>query len=107
MPTLEAVKQLKESISRSLISGDKQEVEFTLLAPDAKKVCIAGQFNDWNTKSMPLKKIKNGTWRIKLKLPRGKCEYKYFVDGSWAQDISCAERVPNPFGTSNCVINVG
>jgi hypothetical protein len=41
-----------------------------------------------------------------MKLPRGKCEYKYFVDGAWAQDISGAEMIPNPFGTSNCVINV-
>ncbi len=106
MSTMEAVKQFKESITRSLISGALQEVEFALNAPDAKKVCIAGQFNDWNTKSLPMKKGRDGTWKIKLKLPRGKCEYKYFVDGSWAQDISGAERVPNPFGTSNCVIYV-
>jgi 1,4-alpha-glucan branching enzyme len=106
MQTLEAVKQLKESISRSHTAGTMQEVEFALHAPDVKKVCIAGQFNDWNTKSMPMKKSKDGTWRIKMKLPRGKCEYKYFVDGAWARDISGAGMIPNPFGTSNCVIDV-
>jgi 1,4-alpha-glucan branching enzyme len=106
MPTLEAVKQLKESISRSHTTSTMQEVEFTLYAPDAKKVCIAGRFNDWNTKSIPMKKSKDGAWRIKMKLPRGKCEYKYFVDGAWAQDISGAGMIPNPFGTSNCVIDV-
>lgn len=106
MPTLEAVKRLKESINKSNKTSTKQEVEFTLYAPDANKVCIAGQFNDWNTKSMPMKKSKDGTWRIKMKLLLGKYEYKYFVDGAWAQDISGAEMIPNPFGTSNCVVNV-
>jgi 1,4-alpha-glucan branching enzyme len=85
MPTLEAVKQLKESISKSSKTSTMQEVEFTLHAPDVKKVCISGQFNDWNTQSMPMKKSKDGTWRVKMKLPRGKYEYKYFVDGAWAR----------------------
>ncbi len=106
MPIMEDVKRLKESIIKSNKTGAMQEVEFTLHAPDANKVCIAGQFNEWNTKSMPMKKSKDGTWRIKIKLPRGKYEYKYLVDGAWAQDISGAEMIPNPFGTSNCVINV-
>ena len=106
MPTLEAVKQLRKSISRSDRTSNVQDVEFSLHAPDAKKVCIAGQFNDWNTKSMPMKKSKDGTWKIKMKLSHGKCEYKYFVDGAWAQDIAGAEMIPNPFGTGNCVINV-
>ncbi len=105
MPTSDAEKLLKESINKSTKTGTVQEVEFTLYAPDANKVCIAGQFNDWNTKSMPMKKSKDGTWRIKIKLPRGKYEYKYLVDGAWAQDISGAEMIPNPFGTSNCVVS--
>ncbi len=106
MPALEAVKLLKESINKSSKTGTVQEVEFTLNAPDANKVFIAGQFNDWNTKSMPMKKSKDGSWRIKMRLSRGKYEYKYFVDGAWAKDISGAETAPNPFGTRNCVINV-
>lgn len=106
MTVLETVKKMKESVRRSRISGTLQEVEFTLYAPEAKKVYIAGKFNDWNTESMPMKKSKDGTWRIKIKLSPGKYEYKYFVDGTWAQDIPGAELAPNPFGTYNCVIGV-
>jgi len=83
-----------------------QEVEFTFMAPGAKHVSIAGQFNNWNPQTMPMKKEKNGAWKIKLKLPPGKCEYKFFVDGSWVNDSACPESVPNSFGTSNSVITI-
>ena len=83
-----------------------QEVEFTCRAPEARKVCIAGKFNAWDTAATPMKKGKDGTWRIKLKLPPGEYEYKYFIDGVWASDQKCPEVVPNPFGTNNCVISI-
>jgi len=103
MAALETVKKIKESIGRA---ATMQQIEFTFRASEAKKNFIAGTFNDWNTKSMPMKKGKDGTWRIMVKLSHGKYEYKYFVDGTWAQDIRCAELAPNPFGTNNCVIGV-
>ncbi len=106
MAMLETVKKMKESLIRPRTAGPVQEIEFTLYAPEAKKVFIAGTFNDWNTRSMPMKKGKNGTWRITVKLSPGRYEYKYFVDEMWAQDIPDAELVPNPFGTNNCVIGV-
>ena len=55
---------------------------------------------------MPMKKGRDGTWRIKVKLPPGKHEFKYFIDGAWAQNIPGTEMVPNPFGTYNGVIGV-
>jgi len=106
MSALEVIKKMKETIIRPQMTGATHEVEFTFRAPEAKKVFIAGKFNDWNTRSMPMKKSKDGTWRIKLNLSPGKYEYKYFVDGAWASDLSCSELVPNPFGTENCVISV-
>ena len=106
MATVEVVKKRKESISRPQMTGDKHEVEFICHASMAGTVCIAGNFNAWNTNSIPMKKEKDGTWRIKLELSPGKYEYKYFVDGAWASDQSCTELVPNPFGTVNCVMSV-
>jgi 1,4-alpha-glucan branching enzyme len=103
MAALETIKKIKESIGRA---ATKQQIEFTFRAPEAKKIFIAGTFNDWNTKSMPMKKSKDGTWRIMVKLSPGRYEYKYFVDGTWAQDIPGAELAPNSFGTNNYVIGV-
>jgi 1,4-alpha-glucan branching enzyme len=103
MAAMETVRKIKESIGRA---ATKQQIEFTFHAPESKKIYIAGTFNDWNTKSMPMKKDKDGTWRIMIKLSPGRYEYKYFVDGMWAQDFPGEELVPNPFGTYNCVIDV-
>jgi 1,4-alpha-glucan branching enzyme len=103
MAALETVKKIKESTGKA---ASMKQIEFTFRASAAKKVYLAGTFNDWNTKSMPMKKSKDGTWRIMLKLSPGRYEYKYFVDGMWAQDVPSTESTPNPFGTKNCVIDV-
>ncbi len=116
MEMLESVKKLKESvgavmrkdISIDLFSkkGKGQEVEFTYYSPKATKVSLAGKFNDWNTKSLAMKKNKDGFWNITIKLSPGRYEYKYFIDGAWAQDAAGSEKVLNSFGTYNNVIGV-
>lgn len=104
--------QLQENITRSKSimgkarSAASQEIEFSLFAPEARKVSIAGTFNSWSIDSTPMKKSKDGTWKAKIKLSPGRHEYKYFVDGSWAQDIAGASFTPNSFGTNNCVIGI-
>jgi 1,4-alpha-glucan branching enzyme len=89
-----------------LTERTRQEVEFKLYAPDARTVFVAGQFNAWDPGKTPMKKSKDGTWKIKVKLPPGRCEYKFFVDGAWMQDLPGAGTTPNPFGTNNRVIDV-
>lgn len=106
MAILETVKKMKESGITSTMQGREQAVEFTYYAPAAKKVYLAGKFNSWNTNSLPMKKGKDGVWRISIKLQPGQHEYKYFVDNAWAQNMSCSDKVPNPFGTYNCIIGV-
>ena len=106
MTALNVVKKMKESLGEPQPAGAMHEIEFAFHAPDAKKVCVAGKFNNWNTSSMPMKKGKDGTWRSKVKLSPGRYEFKYFVDGAWAQNIPGVDVVLNPFGTYNGVINV-
>jgi len=116
MEMRESVKKLKDSvgavmrkdISIDLFSkkGKGQEVEFTCYAPKATKVYVAGKFNDWNTNSLSMKKNKDGYWKVSIKLSPGIYEYKYFIDGAWAQDTAGAEKVLNSFGTYNNVIGV-
>ncbi len=102
MALMETAKKLRETASPKR----EQSVEFSYFAPTAKKVSLAGKFNAWNTNSLPMKKDKGGTWRISIKLQPGQHEYKFFVDGAWAQEMPCSEKVPNPFGTYNCVMGV-
>ncbi len=80
--------------------------EFKLYAPSAKKVALAGNFNKWDIKGLSAKKDSKGSWVAKINLKPGRYEYKFFVDGSWANDPRCTSCVPNAFGTHNCVVEV-
>jgi 1,4-alpha-glucan branching enzyme len=87
------------------ITGGKP-TEFRLYAPSAKKVSLAGSFNNWDTKKFSGKKDTKGNWSIKVDLKPGRHEYKFFVDGSWWNDPQCTSCVPNGFGSNNCIIDV-
>ena len=84
-----------------------KKVAFSLLAPHAKSVSLAGDFNDWNQMAHPMKKNKKGVWELSLILAPGTHQYNFFVDGEWQNDPTCIEHVENPFGTLNCLIKVG
>jgi len=82
-------------------------VVFSLDAPDAKKVYLAGDFNDWSTDADPLKESDvSGFWEITLKLKPGTYEYKFIVDGNWVIDPDNPETSPDPYGGENSIITV-
>lgn len=83
-----------------------KKVDFSFSAPNAESVSIAGDFNNWNTISHPMKKDKKGVWKISLNLDPGTYQYNFYVDGDWQSDPNCTECVENPFGTLNCVRKV-
>ena len=80
--------------------------EFKLHAPGAKRVSVAGTFNEWNAKSLTAKKDTKGNWKVKVNLKPGRYEYKFIVDGSWINDPSCNQCVYNSMGSQNCVIEI-
>jgi len=80
-----------------------KKVEFRLSAPEAQKVSVAGDFNQWDTSSHSLKKGAKGIWKIFLSLSIGHYEYRFFVDGEWRNDPNSISFRENPFGTLNCL----
>ena len=100
------LKKMKESLTKPIGKGNAQDIELTFYAPQANKIFLAGTFNDWSTNTLPMKKGKDGVWRVKVKMSPGRYEYKYFVDGAWSQELSGSDVVTNPFGTQNCVIGI-
>jgi len=80
--------------------------DFKIYAPQAKKVSIAGSFNNWNTRMFTARKDSKGNWTAKVNLRPGRYEYKFFIDGSWTNDPTCSWLVPNTFGTQNCVVEI-
>jgi 1,4-alpha-glucan branching enzyme len=80
--------------------------EFKFYAPEAKKVALGGDFNNWKADKNPLKKDASGNWTTSLKLKAGRYQYRYLVDGTWQNAQEPVECVPNTFGSWNCVIEV-
>ena len=80
--------------------------EFKFYAPQAKKVSLAGSFNNWDAKKLTAKKDSKGNWSVKVSLKPGKYEYKFVVDGAWLNDPRCNSCVPNGFGSYNCVVDI-
>jgi 1,4-alpha-glucan branching enzyme len=73
---------------------------------NAKTVCIAGSFNDWNPKTTSMLKDGAGHWIQELALPPGIYEYLYVVDGRWVNDPKAVKSTPNPQGGRNSVLVV-
>lgn len=62
------------------------EVTFILRDfPDATVVQLAGDFTQWESGAIPMKK-ENGIWKATTNLTGGKHHYKFIVDGSWIND---------------------
>lgn len=74
-----------------------------IAASDAKNVCIVGDFNNWNIRANPMKKLKNGDYTIKLDLEPGKeYQFRYFIDESkWENDWNADKYVKSLYGDSD------
>lgn len=97
---------IKRRVKYTPHNSGKKRITFTFEAPEAQSVIITGTFCNWQTNQYPLKKARNGLWKRNLFLTPGRYEYRLMIDGEWGDDPSCIERIPNQFGTENCVLNV-
>ncbi len=76
---------------------------------EAHTVNLVGEFNQWNTKATPLKKLKNGTFAADLELEKGHAyQFRYLIDAQrWENDRNADSYVATPYGDAeNCVINI-
>lgn len=80
----------------------KRRVSFSLSAPDARNVKLVGDFTGWEDAAREMKRNGNGAWKTTVAVPPGQHEYRFIVDGQWADDPKCDVRKPNPFGGENC-----
>ncbi len=83
----------------------KRRVTFTLTAPGAATVFLAGDFNDWD-ETMPMNMEPNGKCRKTMLLLPGRYEYKFKIDGHWRCDPENPAQCDNVHGTNNSVIVV-
>lgn len=65
---------------------EQYPVTFRLGAPSAQWVSVAGEFNGWDPKALPMSRGQDGTWTAATKLRAGDYAYKFIVDGRWQLD---------------------
>jgi hypothetical protein len=95
--------------SASKSSPSPQSVQFVLVAPDAKKVAVVGDFNGWDASHVGYQAQHRGggVWSVTARVPLGHHRYSFVVDDSvWVADPIAPRAVDNDFGVTNSAIVV-
>ena len=83
------------------------EVKFSLPSSiQGETVHLVGDFNEWNETATPMKKQKDGSFAVTLKLDTGReYQFRYLVNGTeWHNDWNADKYLPNPFSGDNSVV---
>src|SRR5438034_10249849 len=95
--------QIQTEASPPLCMADG--VLFTIDAPGARCVQLAGDFNRWVTDGNEMRP--NGpVWSKVVTLPPGRYHYRYVVDGRWLTDPLNINVEPTPWGGFNSVVDL-
>lgn len=78
----------------------------SLRAPQARRVAVAGDFNGWSPEAAPLARGPGGAWTGELRLPRGRHQYMFVVDGEWVTDPAATATLDDGFGHRNAVLDL-
>jgi hypothetical protein len=83
------------------------EVIFAVKLEHARKVLVAGDFNNWMPMSTPMHTNgRPGLWMAKLPLPPGRYRYRLVVDGKWVTDPNNKYVEANEYGELNNIVEV-
>ncbi len=80
---------------------------FTLTAPDARQVFVAGEMTGWDAGKKPMERDASGTWHATLDLEPGEWLYKFVVDGRWIQDPATPDHDADGQGGQHSFVFVG
>ena len=84
------------------------KVTFSIPEKEATSVSVVGNWNNWNPKKQPLKKLKNGKFTGTIDLETGKdYQFRYLIDGQWKNEQDADTFEWNEYaGTENCVLKL-
>jgi hypothetical protein len=90
------------------VMPDQQvRVRFQLQARGARRVALAGSFNQWRPDDIVLDRSSaDGVFVGTLELPPGDYEYMFVVDGKWMTDPAAGERRDDGFGRQNSLLRL-
>ena len=84
------------------------KVTFSVIAKKANNASVVGDFNNWSIENGAMEKLKNGTFKALLEIPKDATyEFKYVVDGAFVNEPEADSQVWNDFaGAENSVLVV-
>ncbi len=87
--------------------GGGSVVTFALVAPRARSVALAGDFDGWDATRLPLRRGTSGLWAVDVPLRPGRYLYAFVVDGRrFVADPSAPRAVGDDFGQPTSVVTV-
>lgn len=85
---------------------ETQEVILNFTNLQARRVQLAGDFNDWVPDSGVETRLHEGITQKVLHIKPGAYEYRLIVDGVWQHDPDNPDLVPNAMGGNNSLLKV-
>ena len=83
-------------------------VTFVFVAPEARTVSLAGDFDGWDRARMQMRREASGLWTLEVPLAPGRYQYAFVVDGRrFVADPAAPRAVGDDFGQPNSVVTVG
>ncbi len=84
------------------------KVTFSISAKEAINASVVGDFNNWDIEAGTMEKLKNGTFKALLEMPKDATyEFKYVVDGEFVNEPEADSQVWNDFaGAENSVLSL-
>lgn len=99
-PAVAANSQLPDSIAPRVI-------KFVLIAPQATKVALVGDFNGWDQEATPAQRQSDGSWATFVQLYPGRHVYSFVLDGKVFMTDPAAPVAPDDgYGQKNSVVVV-
>jgi len=87
-----------------VVQGPDGTVEFRFFRPKARRIALAGDFNNWHQSCFPMTRDADGWWRYQLKLAPGCYQFRYRGDGQWYTDYAAFGLEHGPFGLNSVVL---
>jgi 1,4-alpha-glucan branching enzyme len=78
---------------------------FTIEAPGAERVQLAGDFNGWDLAGGDMSPA-GRIWKTVVPLEPGRYRYRYVVDGRWQSDPLNPAAEPSPYGGNDSILVV-
>ena len=83
-------------------------VAFALRRPEARRVSLVGDFDEWSPAAVPMRRAADGTWTTTVTLAPGRHAYAFVVDDTvWVTDPSALVVRDPDYGRDHSVIVVG